>query len=632
MCGIVGVYKFHPEDPVDPRLLESMCNSICHRGPDDEGYLVNGNVGLGMRRLSIVGVTTGHQPMANEDKTCWIVFNGEIYNYPELKKMLVLRGHQFRTASDTECILHLYEDHGYQCLDYLRGMFAFAIWDSRDNSLFVARDRLGIKPLHYFQDDHQLVLGSEIKSILLTPGFERSINFTAMDAFFQYTYIPAPMTIFRDIFKLEPGHYLVCRGKDVSVRQYWDLRFQPDYGKPELRFQEECEALLDETVRIHLMTEVSMGAFLSGGVDSSLIVAMMSRHLETPVKTITMGFGGQTGEYLDERAYARELAARCHCDQEEHEVVPDVDRILDSIVTSFDEPFADDSVIPSYHICRLARHKVTVAMTGLGGDELFGGYERYLGLKLNSLYAKIPRWLRNGAFSPLIQSWPDSSRDGEFSGRLKRFDRAAGMNAGQVYSSYLASLSDEHHRQLYQQDVYAQINSELVQGLATRFFEADNAEHPLDKAFYQDLKMYLPDDILALSDRLGMRHSIELRVPFVDHRVVEFCATIPANLKIRGWKKKHLLRKIARPYLPASILDHPKQGFSSPMTSWLRTDLKQLVLDGLSEETIKRGHILDCTFVNRTLNEHMVRKENHYKLIFSLLIFQRWYETYRPSW
>lgn len=624
MCGIAGIFTFDGS-PVQENDIALMCDSIRHRGPDDEGRLVRGNIGIGMRRLSIIGVEGGRQPISNEDDTIHIVFNGEIYNYLSLREDLIRKGHRFRSNTDTECILHLYEDHGVDCLNHLRGMFAFVIFDTRDNSLFIARDRIGIKPLYYYLNAKRIVFGSEIKAILSCPGIERSIDFDGLDAFFTYSFIPTPKTIFKNISKLDPGCHLVCRGRNIAVKKYWDLFFHPDNDRSEGQFAEEFVHRFEETTRIHLMSEVPLGAYLSGGVDSSLVTAFMSMGSASPVNTFTIAFGGKTGGYFDERIYARSVAKRYKARYNEFEVQPDLREILDSVVTSFDEPFADDSVVPTFHICRLASKSVTVALTGLGGDELFGGYERYVGLILSRWFSKIAGI---PGVANAIGCLPESRSGGESISRLKRFVRSSGTDPALVYRGIIANMSKDERRLMYAGDIRQGVDYDYVDDLCTRYFRMGNASDPLDKALYQDIKTYLPEDILALNDRIGMHHSMELRVPFVDHTLMEFCATIPNRLKIRKLEKKYLLKKIAGQYVPPEVLSHPKQGFGSPMTSWLRGDLKPFVLENLSEERLRVHNLFDTAFVQRILQEHMERRQNHYKTIFALLVFQRWHEKY----
>jgi len=628
MCGIAGIIQRDQKAVVNPQLLQRMCDSIIHRGPDDEGQYRYRNLGIGMRRLSIVDLNTGHQPIPNEDKTLWVVLNGEIYNYLELREFLLKKGHKLTTNSDTECIVHLYEEFGEECVQHLRGMFSFAIIDQKNNRLFVARDRLGIKPLFYSITPDKILFASEIKAILQDETVSREIDFSALDAFFTYSYIPAPLTIFKSVRKLEPGHFFRCDESGMQIKKYWDFSFKPDYKKSEREFAEEFIQLFDESIRIHLMSEVPLGAFLSGGVDSGLIVAMMARNMAAPVETFTMGFGGAVGGYLDERGYARQVGERYGTHHHEFEVQPKLAEVIDFIVRSFDEPFADDSVIPSYYICKLAKEHVTVALTGLGGDELFAGYERYLGLNLSQSYQKIPPFLRKGVIQPFVGRLSGKYFNQTLIGRIKRFVRSTDDDPANRYRKYMSAFDEEEKTKCYSEETWEKIDSAQTERLGTLYFNAPNAEEILDKAAYQDFKMYLPDDILALSDRLSMHHSLELRVPFLDHKLVEFCATIPASMKIRIFEKKYLLKKIAKSFLPSPVIHHRKQGFASPMSSWLSNDLKEYSIDLLSEANLNKHGFLRNSYVQRILAEHLEGKESHHKFIFSLMIFQKWFEAY----
>ncbi|HLG29159.1 MAG TPA: asparagine synthase (glutamine-hydrolyzing), partial [Candidatus Brocadiales bacterium] len=437
MCGISGIYNFKNRDEqVSKETLLKMCLTIRHRGPDDQGIFLDTNIGLGMRRLSIIDVAGGHQPIANEDKTVWIVLNGEIYNYLELREHLQKKGHAFSTRSDAEVVIHEYEEYGEACVEKLRGMFAFAIWDGNKEKLLIARDRVGIKPLFYTRINGSIVFASEIKAILSAlggQGIKREIDWRAFDAFFTLSYIPAPLTIFKDIYKLLPGHVIVCEKGQIRVKKYWDIYYQPDYGKSEDYFIDGFMGLLEESVKIHLMSEVPLGAFLSGGIDSSTVVSLMARNNNSQVNTFSIGFGGNVGGYNDERQYARLVAQRYHTNQKEFEVKPDFITLMDELVGAFDEPFADDAMIPSYYVCKLAKEYVTVALSGLGGDELFGGYERYLGFSLSNKYERLPRFIRDRIIAPIINQLPEN-RNGSYSiNHLKRFIRASNLTSDQRY-------------------------------------------------------------------------------------------------------------------------------------------------------------------------------------------------------
>ncbi len=631
MCGIVGIVDFATGHSVDKSDIERMCNTIVHRGPDDVGTYSDANVGIGMRRLSIIDVDGGRQPIQNEDESIWIVFNGEIYNYQELRSSLKHAGHQFRTKTDTETIIHLYEEYGIECLQHLRGMFAFAIWDKNKRQLFVARDRLGIKPLFWAHDGNRFIFASEIKAILANPNVPRIVDWTAVDAYFAYTYIPAPLSIYKSIRKLPCAHYMVVRDGKVSVQRYWDLDFSGKNEKSEKDIAGEFRDLLQESVGMRMMSEVPLGSFLSGGVDSSLIVALMSAKSEDPIQTFTIGFGGERGEFLDERPYARELSNRYQCRHNEIEVLPQIETALKAGLSSFDEPFADDSVIPTYHICEAAREHVTVLLTGLGGDENFAGYERYLGLWMSRYYEKLPSLLRDKVLRPLVMRLKEQKGGHYRINHIKRFVSSGGLSAGRRYQRYICSMPPESRKRLYSEEIRSLIDFDYVESLGWEHFNRLDEADLLDRALYQDMNMYLPEDILALSDRIGMYHSLELRVPFVDHKLVEYCAKIPSNLKIRRMNKKYLLKEVGRDLLPRSVLSHRKQGFCSPMAVWLRGDLKDTVDKALAGPVIEDGGVFDPDTIGSILKDHHERRTLNDKVIFSLLVFQKWMAEHERS-
>lgn len=624
MCGIAGIFVLDPAERVDASLVRSMTDVLVRRGPDDSGQFVHGNVGLGMRRLSIVDVDGGHQPISNEDETLWIVFNGEIFNHESLQADLKRRGHRFRTRSDTETILHLFEEEGPECLRHLRGMFAFAIWDTRRRRLFIARDRLGIKPLHYYFDGRRLIFGSEIKAILQDPEVSRAIDWTAVDSFFTYGYIPAPWTVYRDIRKLPAGHYLIADERRVFHEEYWDLRMEPKHLGSAKDIEEEFIHRFRESVQMRMLAEVPLGAYLSGGVDSSLVVAMMARASANPINTFTIGFGGETGSFLDERVFAREVSQRYGTHHREYEVHPHVEEAMDVAIDAFDEPFADDSLVPTHHICALARERVTVALTGLGGDEAFAGYERYLGFALSGYADQAPwRWLVS-AGTPLVNALREG-RDGHNRvNHLKRFVAGARVPPACRWQQYHALLPVEARQALYRPEIANQIDFEEVDRAGRRFYERCDAADPVDRALYQDVKMYLPDDILALTDRVGMWHSLELRVPFLDHTLLEFCARIPTSLKIRFGEKKHLLRRAAANFIPESVLNHRKQGFASPMAMWLRGGLRKFVAANLASDPVSEVGVLNPDAVTSLLDAHLSRRAFYDRPLFAILMFQRW--------
>jgi len=628
MCGIAGLYADISSDLLD-REIRRMTDALAHRGPDDAGYHLDRRVALGHRRLSIIDLKGGHQPIFNEDRSLCIVFNGEIFNYKELKAELEAKGHRFSTQSDTETILHAYEEWGEGALNRLRGMFAFCIWSARTETLFLARDRFGIKPLFYAFHQGKFVFASEMKAILSDPDFKREVEPEALASYFLFSYVPAPLTIYPQIRKLLPGHYLTFKAGQVVEKQYWDLHFEPNRRKKERVFIEEIMALLEESVRIRLMSEVPIGAFLSGGIDSSAIVALMSQELLMPVKTFTIGFGGNVGGFDDERKYAQLMAERYRTDHTELEVHPNFDGLIEEIARCFDEPFADDGVVPAYFVCKLAREKVKVALSGLGGDEAFGGYERHLGFYIGQYYQKFPSHFRGRIIRGIIERLPEYRSGGLRIDHLKRFVRSSLSGAAERYLGLSAKIAPQYFADLFSgpggvfRDAFAAAQVRFL-----NYYNAENASDPLDKAFYCDIKMYLPDDLLASTDRLSMRHGLEVRVPFLDHRLMEFCATIPPEMKMKWFRKKYLLKRAFEPILPREVIAHKKQGFVGPTARWLRTDLKGFVRERLSERPLCRHGLLNPIVVSRILGDHEGGKENNDSLIWSLLMFQVWHEQY----
>ena len=630
MCGIAGIYLEAGRHHGLTGQIRAMTGLLAHRGPDEQGFHVDGNIALGHRRLAIIDLRTGQQPVYNENGKACIVFNGEIFNYRDIRSRLVAAGHRFSTSGDTETILHAYEEWGEDCVRELRGMFAFAIWDAADEKLFIARDRLGIKPLFYSRYGGKFVFASEMKSIISDPAFRRAIDEEALGSYFTFSYIPAPLTIFRDIRKLEPGHYLVLRKGRMSVSRYWDLNFRPDRRRKEKQIIGDFLEILRESVRMRLMSEVPIGAFLSGGVDSGTVVAMMSGQCQGPVKTFTVGFGGDTGGFSDERRYARLVAQRYATDHEEIEVRPAVEDTLEAIVRSFDEPFADDSTIPSYYICKAAREKVTVALSGLGGDEAFAGYERYLGFRLAGIYNSMPAFAARGALMSVMERLP-AGFGGCRIDRAKRFARSVSGDAARQYLGLVSKLSGKYRDSFFLDGTAPLGGKRPFEAAEERFvgtFRAGGASDPLNNVFYCDLKTYLPEDILACTDRMSMAHSLEVRVPFLDHLLMEYAATIPPEMKLKWLRKKYLLKKGVRNLLPGRVIGHRKQGFVGPMAQWLRTDLKGFVRRSLSRENLGRHGLINQDTVRSILDDHASGRQSNDTLIWSLIVFQKWFDVY----
>ncbi len=627
MCGIFGVTHAGFKDGP----WEAAVGSISHRGPDGYGYHVDETIFMGHRRLSIIDLEGGSQPIYNEDRSQCIIFNGEIYNFIELRNDLLQRGHVFTTRSDTETILHAYEEWGGGCVERLRGMFAFAIWDIRKKELFIARDRFGIKPLFYGQYKGRFYFASEMKAILTDPEYPREIDEGAMVSYFTLSYIPAPLTIFSAIRKLMPGHTLTWSKGNIRIRKYWDLQISPERGKSEKYFIDGFLGLLEEAVGMHLISDVPLGAFLSGGLDSSAIVAMMSRTSSEKVNTFTIGFGGEVGGYLDERGYARMVAQRYTTNHREYEVLPDPQGLIEKIVRSFDEPFADDSTIPSYFVCKIAREHVTVTLSGLGGDEAMGGYERYLGFMLRSVYNRLPFFFREKLVRQMVEKLPERA-DGHYTvNHMKRFIRSSSLSPDLAYYGFISKMPPELSRSFYTAGDRYNKYSDQCRDIMLDNFNSTNVNGPadsMDRIFYCDVKTYLPEDILSVTDRMSMYHSLEVRVPFLDHKLFEFCAQIPVELKMKWFRKKYLFKKAARSLLPSEVMNHRKQGFVGPMAQWLKRDLKLFTLDTLSKSNLDRHGFFNHATVQRILNEHYTGTEIHDTLIWSLLIFQTWHNMY----
>jgi len=630
MCGIAGIVHRAGAPPVSPDVVRRMCDAMRHRGPDDEGLFVDGAVGLGMRRLSIIDLAGGHQPMFNEDRSRVIVFNGEIYNYREHRARLLAAGHRFRTNSDTETILHLSEELGDHCVEPLRGMFAFAIWDARNRTLLLARDRLGIKPLYVVLAPWGLAFASELKALLAVGASSGSLDWNALDMYFQLGYIPAPASPFMDVRKLEPGETLLWRDTGTATRRhYWDL----PGGTREAPRDVEDRLLqwLDDSVAAHLVSDVPVAAFLSGGLDSSAVVSSMAVQGEQP-HAFTARYHGSGAAAADETGLATLLTKRYGAKLTVVEVEPDVGGIFEPIVRALDEPHADESAIPTWLISAAVSDHYKVALSGTGGDELFAGFRRHIGLLVAAHYARVPALLRRAA-NILAQAIPEPGGARLGVNRLKRFLQIADATVPDRFLGLLSRMPNGHRRSLYQPDLAATISGlaahDHFRGLYHRGGEPDG----LRAGLYLDYKAYLPDDTLALTDRLSMAHSLEVRVPFADHQLIEQAYPLPDRLKIGSWKrKKHLLRRALRSRLPIEHIRAPKRGFVGPTASWLRGELRGLLTDELSAGRLGRLGYFDSGTVTRLLEEHFSRRQNREGILWALLCFSTWHRLYlEPS-
>jgi asparagine synthase (glutamine-hydrolysing) len=620
MCGIAGIVSTVREG-VDSATIHRMCESIVHRGPDDEGIRVKDGAGLGMRRLSIIDLPGGHQPLFNEDRSVWIVFNGEIYNFRELRAELERNGHRFSTNSDTEVIVHLYEDMGSDCVLKLRGMFAFAIYDERRRRLLLARDRLGIKPLHYAFSDGRLLFGSEIKAILAAEPELASVDQRALWQYMYFGYIPDPATAFHSIHKLLPGHLLEFEGSEIRVRKYWDL---PEYGTNPPRSEEECleemEYRLAEAVRIRLIADVPLGALLSGGVDSSTVVALMARASSGPVKTFSIGFKHTE---FNEAPYARMVAERFGTEHQELILVPDVVQTVETLTRSLEEPFGDSSMLPTYYISCLARRYVTVALSGDGGDEAFAGYERYRIHLQERSFDWIPqwagRWYREQLHPRLPYSVP--ARNLAYSISLPWQERYMEGVSLQSFDREMSLLSDDFRA--------AALGSADPFSTFRGYLDRAPAHDPVSQLLYLDTKTYLAGDILTKVDRMSMATSLEVRVPILDHLFLEWVTGLPPEWKMRGNNQKYIFRKLAeRVGVPREALYRQKQGFALPLVHWIRNELKDLVLTTLLEpRTLQRGYF-NANGVRRLLDEHFQGRRDHSARIWRFLMFELWHRNF----
>jgi asparagine synthase (glutamine-hydrolysing) len=630
MCGICGKLVFDPAATVSPALIKSMADTIRHRGPDDDGYFISGPVGLGFRRLSIIDLSGGHQPLSNEDGSIHIVFNGEIYNYQDLRQYLVGRGHIFRTQSDTETIVHLYEELGEACVEKLRGMFAFAIWDDRSKSLFLARDRVGIKPLYYSQTRNSVSFASEIKAILADPQLKAEVRTSMIDRFLTFDYLPGEETLFKNIHKLAPGHSLSFRGGKSYKRQYWDLHFE---SSPSTFHQAKSRLsdLLEESVSLHMISDVPVGFLLSGGVDSTAMLGLAAGKSSHPLSSYTIGFSDS--QMTDERPYARLAAEKFG--SEHHETTISASQFADFLpkyIWHMEEPVCEPPAVALYYVSRLAKDFVKVLISGEGGDEAFAGYSNYRTLLSLERLKRLPmplRQLLSATFSLLTRFASPGSQA-----------KSAHFLHARLEDSYYSRTSDpsrffnRHWRQFYSSDFARNVDKKLSSQAAIRHLRNGHRAGPLGKMLYVDTKTWLPDDLLVKADKMTMANSIELRVPLLDHQVLEFAASLPQNFKIHGFTTKYIAKKTLSGRVPREILQRKKAGFPVPYEAWLRRDLKNWVHDLLLDsKTVARGYF------QKSAVEKMLFDDNtsggYSKEIFDLVVLELWHreflETEKPA-
>jgi asparagine synthase (glutamine-hydrolysing) len=623
MCGFAGI--FAPSGAPDGEraaVLQAMTRTLVHRGPDDEGSYCDPHVALGHRRLSIIDLTTGRQPIDNEDGSVWVVLNGEIYNHRELRALLETKGHAFKTRSDTEAVVHAYEEWDVACVERLRGMFAFALWDRRRERLLLARDRLGKKPLYYAAVGDRLIFASEIKALLEFPGLDRSLDLEAVSDYLSLLYIPREKTIFRRVRKLLPGHYLTAGHEGTSLRRYWDVHFAPE-PTSEVDAAERIAELLSESVGVRLESDVPLGAFLSGGLDSSAVVGMMARRV-SPVATASIGFSDPA---FDELSYAR-LAARHfgtdHCDEV---VAPSAVEAVKALSWYYDEPFGDSSAIPTYYVSRLARQRVTVALSGDGGDESFAGYRRYyFDGRENLLRDWVPAPIRSAVFGVLGAMYPKADYLPQVF-RGKAFLSNVARSPWEAYLFSVSGVSEADKTRLLAVDARRALGGYRTVDLFRDLYHAADGADSLSRIQYIDFKTYLPDDILTKVDRASMANSLEVRCPFLDHHLIEYAARLPSSLKLRGRQSKLILKRAVAGLVPDVILKRPKMGFAMPVGNWLRVDLRELVYDHVL--TDRSGHGLFAPETIRDFwREHESGLRDRTMELWGLLVFNLWHERF----
>lgn len=624
MCGILGIIQGYREQSADKRTARAMAAAMAHRGPDDEGFYYRGSVVLGMRRLAIIDLPGGHQPISNEDGTIWVVFNGEIYNFAMLRQDLEARGHQFRTQSDTEVIVHLYEELGDGLLEHLNGMFAFALWDETKQRLLIARDRMGEKPLYYSElPDHTFAFASELKALLQHPRIERRVDLRALRKYLTYEFVPSPYSIIEGVRKLPPAHKLVWQRSGWRTERYWSL----SYARPKLKISaieaaEEVRVRLGEAVRQRLVADVPVGILLSGGVDSSAVAALACEAGSTRVKTFSIGFEEKS---FDESSYARSVAK--HLGTEHHEqrfteremlaILPDIPRLLD-------EPLGDASLIPTYLLSRFARGQVTVALGGDGGDELFAGYPTYPAHRLATLYRALPRLVREGLIEPAVARLPVSIENLSFDYRARRFVGSATLPAGMRHTLWMGSFDPQQQRLLLAPDVIEACPDEEVYEEVKGFEFSSNGESLVESMMRLDATHYLSECVLVKVDRASMAASLEVRAPFLDHTFIEYLTCLPIGLKLRGLTTKYILRRAMRDRLPARITARPKKGFGIPVAKWLKGELRELVNDTFAQGRLREQGLFSPAYVQQLVAEHEKGIADNRKLLWTLLMFELW--------
>jgi asparagine synthase (glutamine-hydrolysing) len=636
MCGITGAVWIDPNRALSQDVLARMTAVLAHRGPDGEGSYVNEfrhcppyeptpGVALGHRRLAIIDPSRGGQPMSNERGTVWLVFNGEIYNYRDLRRRLEGAGHCFRTECDTETIIHLYEDEGTDCFAHLNGMFALALWDADQRRLVLARDRLGKKPLVYRHEPGRLLFASELKSLLQVPGMSRDVDFGAVDEYLTYQYVPHPNTIFRGFKKLSPGHFAVYRDGHLDIRAYWRPDFNLELAASQAEYTDELRHVLESSVRLRMQSDVPLGAFLSGGTDSSLVVALMARQGRQPVKTFTIGF---VSPDYDERALARTVARHVGAEHHEFEVRPDAVQALPKLIWQFDEPFADSSVLPTWYLSRLAREHVKVALTGDGGDELLAGYSRYRAVAWGATIDRWPWPLRSAPAARFWQWLPGGSDSTSWIRRWKRFSGALRRPPPRRYLEWIAIFDESRRAELYSDEFLANLPDSDPEGFVAQAWRRSSARDPVTAASLADLVTYLPCDLLTKVDMASMAHGLECRQPLLDYRLVELAIRMPPQYKYRWGRGKWILRQAMGNVLPRQIWERKKKGVGVPLAQWFRNELRDMAGDLLQDGQSRQREFFRPEAVARLFDEHQRGTVDHSSRLWALLVFEAWFREW----
>jgi len=625
MCGIAGRYNFISGVPVQAELLKRMCDLLAHRGPDGEGTYQNNNLGFGHRRLAVIDLTeAAKQPMIRGSGRFVITYNGEIYNFQELRQNLETLGHRFYSQSDTEVVLASYQEYGTKCVEYLRGMFAFGIWDEGEQRLFLARDRIGKKPLFYWMDQDGISFASEPKAFLADPHFKLGVNLEAISHYLTYQYVPCPLSAFQGIQKLPPGHVLIVQNEQLIVERYWKLSYGPTFSGSFEEAQHELLAKLKEATRLRLMSDVPLGAFLSGGIDSSVVVALMAELGVKQIKTFSIGFEEKA---YNELPFARLVAQKYDTDHHELIVTPKATEIFQRLVWSYNEPFADSSAIPTLYLAEMTKQHVTVALNGDGGDENLLGYDRYVASVYGRWYDRLPAPIRH-MLEWGTQILPHASKSKTILSRVKRFVSVLSETPERRYGYWLSHFDPIMKQQLCTDDFIRKSGGHDSFSLLVDAFRQSDAKEFLNRLTDVDVNMYLPDDLLVKVDIATMAHSLEARSPFLDHHVMEFCATLPSSMKLKGTNKKYILKQAMKGLLPPEILHRPKMGFGIPLDRWFRHDLREMAFDLLlSPRAIQRGYF-HKSVIEKLLHEHVSGAKNWHYRLWNLLMLELWHRTY----